>query len=1378
MKLSRKPLSVLLCLALLCTLFPASACSDEPTDGGQGVEIPSPPVNLEVPEVTNASEDLGDAQNPNVPGDPEALVIPGNPDDAGDLQDSGGSQNPNVPASSDGPNDTDDPTSPANPDDTGDPDDSDDPDNPDDPEPPDDADDPDDLLPPPEAPAPAWDETLCTHTTADCELAPDCDAPDCPHVVADVHGLPVPCCALGEWLLAQNDTPPQAETRLLRATAPVRVDLSAGDLNIYRSGSYIVQGGGATAKITVQPNRVVSLQLQGVTAQSLALLNGATANIAYTGRESTLDTLSASGGAAVLLGGGSLVCAAVSGDVRMEGGSVKAPAGSSANGRQLYAFAGATGTVSATVDGAAVSGYTKPCSDGSAYLWLGAPPLGGQYTATVSGTELVVSSQPPAPVPSADYDLAASPPSFAAQADTAYRIFASGGAVAQTLDVSATGVTLTLDALTAANLDGVSVSGLQPYRLALQGDSTLGAVRATGALTVSGDGSLCVGALEAASLAISGGSALRFDSAAGGWLSALHALPLSGNLDTAQRATLDGQPLPLIYRSADPATLYLPAPPAGMQYQAELTTAGPRLTTVPVGTQEPTVLTLSDSPLTITQNGAYILRGQPDGFSAGALHIADGVDATLRLEDANLSAAAAVTIGAGARVTLLVSAHGKANWWRGPCTVAPGATLTARGDGALMLGSLSASGATLRLQCNVTLGAGTTAGDRVATVLAVTDNGGAPLANASITLKLGDTAPFAAYTDRDGRVFVWGDSALTGVDVAVLSSEGTTAAIVQSGTGAPQALPVISAIWASAYGSVLCTIENAQPEWTCGMQYLLGVGPRDMPDAYVPEASTVGALNGEFVIPGLQVGQWVTCRVFVSKTPGATLSAQTQDAFAFSQKLSFQVQSVLPPFTLPAQSKTYDAKPFHLRSSLVPGGARVFYLQDGAYLPGPPTDAGDYVIRVIISGGGAYQPGVYDSPLRVKKLVIYIVPNSYSKYEGEDDPSDGEFLFTYHPELLNDDIIDGFLGREDGEEPGNYCYTVDWLEAPENYDLRLDPNATLFNIARAPHKGEYDPLARIDPVHRILRFSTGETLDLIIQTVERLTISHQGYGSLITDTQTGQARPFTPDLTLRQGVDEALLTLEAEPELRDDGGYETDFYGNPILRSRTLTLSFFQLTKLTEQHIAHVLFRLDDTALLLSVAELAGPELRDYVKQQGLGLRGGQVQVVLEPVDTTAALLPGEESAQELAALGVRLIRARVEYVQDENRLDLTPYLRQTALLKDASGLLEAEAERPAAADEQVLQGDLPARDTEEILREQQALEQTAAERIARQGDTLARYAALVEPQRSMLVVPYADSERADAPYAAMLRSAPYLRCDYARNGLYGFARQAADAGR
>ena len=50
-----------------------------------------------------------------------------------------------------------------------------------------------------------WDESLCDHANENCVQAPACEDPACAHIGQDAHGLDVPLCAKGRWLLDRQD---------------------------------------------------------------------------------------------------------------------------------------------------------------------------------------------------------------------------------------------------------------------------------------------------------------------------------------------------------------------------------------------------------------------------------------------------------------------------------------------------------------------------------------------------------------------------------------------------------------------------------------------------------------------------------------------------------------------------------------------------------------------------------------------------------------------------------------------------------------------------------------------------------------------------------------------------------------------------------------------------------------------------------------------------------------------------------------------------------------------------------------------------------------------------------------------------------------------
>ena len=75
--------------------------------------------------------------------------------------------------------------------------------------------------------------------------------------------------------------------------------------------------------------------------------------------------------------------------------------------------------------------------------------------------------------------------------------------------------------------------------------------------------------------------------------------------------------------------------------------------------------------------------------------------------------------------------------------------------------------------------------------------------------------------------------------------------------------------------------------------------------------------------------------------------------------------------------------------------------------------------------------------------MVYIIPDpNQEKFMGEMDP---EFTFTTRG-LLGDDQVWGYLTREEGEDIGNYAFTLDMLETEDYYTLRLPSDAYTFTI--------------------------------------------------------------------------------------------------------------------------------------------------------------------------------------------------------------------------------------------------------------------------------------------------------------------------------------------
>ena len=162
---------------------------------------------------------------------------------------------------------------------------------------------------PSQTPAPsAWDESLCDHTTENCEQAPECTVPGCKHIGVNELGEVVALCDLGQWLFDAADR--AASAMLMRASsARTEVALENGENILYRSGSYTLTGGGENASLYVRQGLAISLWFSDARLLTLNLNSGVAATLGFSG-VNTLSTLAASAAHVVIDGTGSLSDAA------------------------------------------------------------------------------------------------------------------------------------------------------------------------------------------------------------------------------------------------------------------------------------------------------------------------------------------------------------------------------------------------------------------------------------------------------------------------------------------------------------------------------------------------------------------------------------------------------------------------------------------------------------------------------------------------------------------------------------------------------------------------------------------------------------------------------------------------------------------------------------------------------------------------------------------------------------------------------------------------------------------------------------------------------------------------------------------------------------
>jgi hypothetical protein len=1212
-----------------------------------------------------------------------------------------------------------------------------------------------------------------TETPVAEDTPPVCTVEGCPHITYDENGNPVALCPLGEWMLAHGvgihtKATTALASPLFAAPAPGAFSLIEGTTTLYRSGTYILSGGSALSTVIVRDNLAVALVLRGATIGSLTVGAGVSMEIDFSG-QSEIDSMHAGSGQITLDGTGHLTVGAMvdlgTANLTMLGGSIALPAGAqSRNGRVCF-VCDAGGATSATLDGDSFP-FTTPDAGGQAHLWL--PPLGGgnSYRSAVSGGVLAVRSSEPDPSVTGSFDMDGAD-DFVAVANQSTSIISSGGAPrSHTLRVDQSGVSLVFSNIL---LGGAAQIALDTAaRIHVNGACSMGDISGTSAASVTGSGTLTADAVTLPTLRCASGVRLVYGSAGGGWQAGWQQLTSPIAPATATALRYSGKNVAMAYAASAAATLYapLPTPAAGMRYDVRAEGTVLTVMQIPEGTQ---TLVLTDAGLTITSDGNYVIVS--DGATAGSITVADGVHANVQLR--GVSARGALALGAGVAITLDLNGS---NRLTGGISVASGATLKVQGVGALLSGAVSGAGSkkiTVAAGTNLSLASGGSLGTSTLkpTLIRVTDTTFSALADTAVTLRIGTDKPFATTTSAGGMVTLWGSRARTNAAVVVLSRANTYAEILTGTTANPDALPEINAVQSHTPGYVTFQVTGAQ---TAGIQAYVNRGSLAMPDTFVPDALQVPRLYGECNVPGLRAGDEVTYRAYAARQAGQALSAGTADAFQFSEQYTFTVGTPRKIYTLSNQSKEFDQNPFSFRSGLIPEGATVTYYKGDVALHSAPTDVGTYTAVVVIPAGHAeYMPTSVSVTVTIKRKVVLIQPAPAFKIKGTPDPV---FTYTYTGTFAFD-TVSGPLGRESGEHYGNYPYHTRWLVAADYYELVIDPSYPMFFIDWGPgHYIRVDPLSIIDPVHQVLTFSDGKKLDLILRTGNRLNISGAGYGEIVFDTDDRRVRPFTPQLRLKRGYDEAMILIEAEPEINDDGGYATDADGRLLLSPRTLSLSAAQLSRFKAQRITALGFRLQGVLCAVELAQLQSDAVRAAMADAGMHMTGARYRITLRPVQSVSDLATYPEDVQIDKALGAVMMHVSIEVQSGGQTLDIAWLISSARTAFDASALLaDAALATPEIAEITVgrTQGDAPQEDalTTDTM---ELVQRIMREKLNALGVRLNCYEGGIQPLDSQLVVPYTASETEALAYTAMMQTSPFLMARHLRNGLYGLAASVA----
>lgn len=985
--------------------------------------------------------------------------------------------------------------------------------------------------------------------------------------------------------------------------------------------------------------------------------------------------------------------------------------------------------------------------------------------------------------------------------------------------------------LSAGSTTAVSVMGSARVGMVKPVGATLNAVGALsfdqigesagtpGALTVTGSGTVAVGTLYSVlSRLSSGGVVLRagtlsLPAAVANW----EALTLaSGSFDGVTALRYNDVAYPLcVPNGTNVTTGYSPLPvlEPGDTYKAAISGADPTvclITLVPA----PTEYTIQKMPGRLTLPNKCVLKSVKDATQSVEI-ASNGV---IEMVSAQTSGGLSVAPGMAGKARL-----NGANRFGG-LTVPASASLTLSGGGSISLGSVTNEGALTIPNCpgaismdaltgggTVSLGEQTNVsipgvvslnnGSLWPTRIQIVETGSDPdkVKNTKIQLKLGTGEMFTTTTDGNGMVTLWRPTKLTQVDVVALSGSDTYTAVIQSGSAEADALPIIQSVTLDKQGNVTILATGAK---SYGVQYIIGSLTADVKDAFDSAAQRVEAPGGKCAIPGLGKGDRITIRAYAAKDAGATLTAATSDAFAFSSKQGIEVTPKID-FVLGKRTKTYDGIDVvsdrrTLAPKLLPTKhAPIEFWHNGVKLKSAPVNEGQYTAVIkVLPEDPVYLPKEYKVEVEITRKRILVYAEGTKKVKYEEDP----YVPFETESLIGMDMVMGYISRTKGESYGNHAYSAEHVYAVDengervsHYHFVLAPSSgCLFIDWNFRHFISVDPLSYIDPVYEEAHFSDGLYLRVQYRTSEVLKLGGTYMGTLVRDSDTRRARPYTPSLRVRRGYDEALLILTADAEFRKDGGYETDRDGNRVWRGRVLSLSYWQLNQLQKRHIQYIALSLKGTALMASLGDLTSPEMEALIAANGLKKTGLRFNFELIPTLGPDALEAGEGAAKPLFAGRSSLTRMAAYLEYEGRRVDMTAALPNAWLLFDAAALLEEGDASASSANSDITETvngrPVTAAENETELSPE---ERAAVRNMLKNGDTTEqqRELAYVLLERAVIrnggglqrfrengsdaldsdiVVPYTASETRIMEFAALMRTRPFFIASFRQNGLYG----------
>ena len=1088
--------------------------------------------------------------------------------------------------------------------------------------------------PEPEDTEEPWDEEQCDHANLNCVQAPACDDPNCQHLTVDVHGLDVPLCAKGRWVLDREDEilrqSSNSGARMFRAAArPVTIDLDQGDATIYRSGSYIIKGSARTnATLTIAGERLVVLDVRNAVLDTLNAGNQCGLTVQTTGQNAIRELKLGQDSEIKFTSGGALQIETVTRrdntKVTVTGGSVKADT-TEANGRSMLVCA-AQGITAVTVEGDAYPA-DQADDDGCFYLWLKNPGDGMTWKANVADTTLTVTREA-VDQGSTVVDL----PSGQVTEITAAGVYRLKGALdaATQVKVMTTGVRLVLDNVT-VQANNTLLTSDEAVTVTVQGTNAVYGV------FVSGSGSVN----------INGSGTLTVDQMLTGYTAVTAPVTLA-----EQKLTVNGAAATLL-KTTD-SKLLLPALEEGKRWQI---TGDESTLTAVSETVDGDHFDLTQTPQVTTAAAKFTVDGGTEMVAGAIASTASNATATLRnvhLTGGNvLQAAGSLSVElTGSNDLLGTNAIQLAEGASVQLNVVSGRTVLEQTDltGITLVGNVKV----------------VPESSQPHTTIQVTDGDNNLVAGKNLTLTInGITYQFT--THDDGCIYLWGQGAMNVTDLAATDGETVYTAVIVNGDGKATERIAIENVTVTDVEDDSIRVNFTADAATTGVMYVVGDAVSELPDTYVESANYILADNGQATILGVKPGQVVTLRIVAAAEENALFMADTVDGFSFSEIFTIKHRGA---FTTDEElDQTYTGKAYKNPVKL-PKGAKIAY-QGKQLKDGMPVKVGSYTMKITIpEGNDTYLPGVYEFDFKITKIPLTIIPDpNQEKLEGEDDPE----IFTFETDgLINKDTVEGILTREEGEEPGNYAFLLDELIAPDYYELKLADDAYTFTIVPGgdfPSGGGGEILR---PIKQTVVRGDKREVSVMLNTQDTLTVTHSVFGRIVFATTDKQERPFTPSLSWNKETDEVLLRIRTEAELNKDGGYVTDSNGKALWTGRYMSMGLAGLNQLNKVGVDAISLNCNGASLVVRIEDLIGDTMQAYAKEQGGMLQKGYYRLTIVPVETP-------DDAQEAEAFDAlspltRGWRISVTLTLDGKETDVTsllPSLRATVDMQETKELLK-----------------------------------------------------------------------------------------------------------